>query len=284
MDIEITAQCRSQKLETSDDIVDDTKEVNNSISSNSSLTAVQQPVDKAATLVATPVSLSRDSSENIEGSSKSVHGIVASLIRAAEETHFQTPDKPNSLNVSNKKFQQEQPSITTTTTTASGRQEIGTQTSPYSLSRSSSFDWINESSIEDQYSEELVTASTESPGTPEDPEYSLLNRITEPSRITDREIQGMLRKSMEARNSLLEEKKTQSSEDIDESIAMLLEYAEDLNVVSNRVLHYPVISENLTKHANDIRNNDSVLSVEISSDISRNRMPSTNNQNGLHHL
>ncbi|KAK6101320.1 RhoGAP domain family protein [Brugia pahangi] len=274
-----TAQCRSQKLETSDDIVDDTKEVNNSTSSNSSLTAVQQPVDKAATLVATPVSLSRDSSENIEGSSKSVHGIVASLIRAAEETRFQTPDKPNSLNVSNKKFQQEQPSITTTTTTASARQEIGTQTSPYSLSRSSSFDWINESSIEDQYSEELVTASTESPGTPEDPEYSLLNRITEPSRITDREIQGMLRKNMEARNSLLEEKKTQSSEDIDESIAMLLEYAEDLNIVSNRVLHYPVISENLTKHANDIRNNDSVLSREISSDISRNRMPSTNNQN-----
>ncbi|VDM19490.1 unnamed protein product [Wuchereria bancrofti] len=205
----LNAKCRSQKLETFGDVVDDTKEGNNSTSSNSSLTAVQQPVDKAATLVATPVSLSRGSSENIEGGGKSVHGIVASLIRAAEGTRFQTPDKPKSLNLSNKKLQQEQPSTTPTITTASGRQEIGTQTSPYLLSRSSSFDWINESSIEDQYSEELVITSTDSPGTPEDPEYSLLNRTTESSRITDREIQGMLRKSMEASNSLLEEKKTQ---------------------------------------------------------------------------
>lgn len=55
-------------------------------------------------------------------------------------------------------------------------QETGTQTSPYSLSRSSSFDWINESSIDDQYSEELLITSTESPGTSEDPEYSSLNR------------------------------------------------------------------------------------------------------------
>lgn len=35
-----------------------------------------------------------------------------------------------------------------------------------------------------------------------------------------------------------------SSNDIDESIAMLLEYADNLNNSANRELHYPISSEN----------------------------------------
>ncbi|MCP9259122.1 RhoGAP domain protein [Dirofilaria immitis] len=245
---------------------------------NSMLTAVQ-PVDKAATLATTTTTtttrISRDLSKNVEGNDKSVHGIVESLIRTAEKTRFQESDKPKLLNFSNKKFEQKQPSTTATTTTISEQQDTGTQTSPYSLSRSSSFDWINESSIEDQYSEELIITSTESPGTPEDSEYSSLNQTTESHTA-----QGILRKSSETYGNLVEERKMQSSEDIDESIAMLLEYVDDLDVVSNQELHYPVANENPTKLAmSDIRNSESVLSREIPPDIFKNRILSTNNQN-----
>ncbi|EJD75930.1 hypothetical protein LOAG_17013 [Loa loa] len=272
-----TAKYRAQKLERFGDVIDGTKEVNNSSTPNSTLTTVQQPVDKTATLAASTAVISSDLSGNVEGSSKSVHGIVASLIQAAEETRFKAPDKPKSLNLTNKKLQQ--PTTTATIIATSEQQETGTQTSPYSLSRSSSFDWLNESSIEDQYSEELIITTTESPRFPEDPEYSSLNQIAESSHTVDKEIQRMSRKSTEICGSLLEERKIQSSESIDESIAMLLEYAEDLDVVPNRELHYPVTSGNLAKLTNDIRHSESILSHEIPSDISRNRISSTKNQN-----
>uniref|UniRef100_A0A0R3RM45 Uncharacterized protein n=1 Tax=Elaeophora elaphi TaxID=1147741 RepID=A0A0R3RM45_9BILA len=159
-------------------------------------------------------------------------------------------------------------------------EETGTQTSPYSLSRSSSFDWINESSIDDQYSEELIITSAESPETPENPEYSSLNRTAE-SRTIDKESQGMLRQNMEVHDSSLsEERKIRSSKGIDESIAMLLEYAEDLDIVSNRELHYPVTGEIFTKLSNDMRNGESMSTREISFDNSRNWISSINNQNG----
>ncbi|KAM3723942.1 StAR-related lipid transfer protein [Dirofilaria immitis] len=271
-----TAKYRAQKLETFGNVVDGSTELNSI--PNSMLTAVQ-PVDKAATLATTTTTtttrISRDLSKNVEGNDKSVHGIVESLIRTAEKTRFQESDKPKLLNFSNKKFEQKQPSTTATTTTISEQQDTGTQTSPYSLSRSSSFDWINESSIEDQYSEELIITSTESPGTPEDPEYSSLNQTTESHTA-----QGILRKSSETYGNLVEERKMQSSENIDESIAMLLEYVDDLDVVSNQELHYPVANENPTKLAmSDIRNSESVLSREIPPDIFKNRILSTNNQN-----
>ncbi|VDK67176.1 unnamed protein product [Onchocerca ochengi] len=270
------AKCRAQKLETFGDVVDGTTELNSTTTPNSTITVVQ-PVDKTATLATTTTVINKDLSEDVDGSDKSVHGIVASLIRAAEETRFQAPDKPKSLNLSNKKFQPQQPSTTATATITSEQQDTGTQTSPYSLSRSSSFDWINESSLEDQYSEELIITSTESPGTPGDPEYSSLNRTVE-SHTPDKEVQGMLRKTPETHGSLLDERKIQSSEDIDNSIAILLEYAGDLDMVSNRELHYPVTGENFTKVTSDIRNNESVLSREIPPDILKNRISSTNNQ------
>lgn len=93
------------------------------------------------------------------------------------------------------------------------------------------------------------------------------------SHTPDKEVQGMLRRSAEICGDLPEGRKIQyvfycrkhsenlrhstflnynfhrcrSSEDIDESIAMLLEYAEDLDIVPNRESHYPVTSENLAK-------------------------------------
>uniref|UniRef100_A0A915PMY0 Uncharacterized protein n=1 Tax=Setaria digitata TaxID=48799 RepID=A0A915PMY0_9BILA len=260
-----TAKCRAREEGIFDGNVDGTKELDKNI---------QNPVLTAVPPVDTTASSTTDSSGNFEGVGKSVHGIVASLIRAAEETRFQALDKPKSLNLNNKTLQQNQPSTAVLTATSTSRQqETGTQTSPYSLSRSSSFDWINESSAREQHNEELIT-STESPETPEDPEYSSPNRVVE-SDTTDKEVEEMLR-STKMRDSLLEKRKIQSSKDIDDSIAMLLEYAEDLDVVSKRGLHYPVTSENLTGFASDIRNSGSVFSREIPTDISRNKILSRN--------
>ncbi|VBB32834.1 unnamed protein product [Acanthocheilonema viteae] len=278
-----TAKCRAQKFETidddNDDIIDGTrKELNNSETSNS--TTVQS-IDKGTTLTTTQTLTNKNLNGNIDGNGKSVHGIVASLIRAAEETRFQAPDKPKSLNFNNKKIEQKQSSTAAIITINSEQQqqqqqqqqETGTQTSPYSLSRSSSFDWINESSIDDQYSEELMITSTESPGTSEDPQYSSLNQTVE-SHTTDKKVQGMLQ-----HDGLNEKRKIQSSENIDDSIAMLLEYAEDLDIIPNRELHYPITNENFIKVANDMRDSETILTREISSDNSRNRISSTNNQN-----
>ncbi|VDO36958.1 unnamed protein product [Onchocerca flexuosa] len=117
------AKCRAQKLETFGDAIDDITELNSTTTPNSTITAVQ-PVDKTATLATTATVINRNLSGNVDESSKSVHGIVASLIRAAEETRFQAPDKPTSLNLSNKKFQPQQPSTTATATITSEQQVL----------------------------------------------------------------------------------------------------------------------------------------------------------------
>uniref|UniRef100_A0A0N5AIA2 Uncharacterized protein n=1 Tax=Syphacia muris TaxID=451379 RepID=A0A0N5AIA2_9BILA len=87
---------------------------------------------------ATDGSLLHESSSNTHNTSnrQSVHGVVASLIRAAEKTRFKALDRPQSLQ--SKRLSSSQ--------RLSSQQDVGTQTSPVSLSRSSSFDWINEPS------------------------------------------------------------------------------------------------------------------------------------------
>lgn len=111
-------ECGAEKFETFDVVVDDTEEVSNSTVGNSSshtpnpmLTAVQQPVDNASTSVTTTKSLSRDLSGNVEIDGKSVHGIVTSLIRTAEETRSHATNAPNFLDFDNKKLQQKEASI-----------------------------------------------------------------------------------------------------------------------------------------------------------------------------
>ncbi|VDO88561.1 unnamed protein product [Heligmosomoides polygyrus] len=57
---------------------------------------------------------------------RSVNRVVASLIRSIEDSRYAAPDRPAQLTVDNP------------------GQDAATQTSPFSISRSSSFDWINE--------------------------------------------------------------------------------------------------------------------------------------------
>ncbi|KAK6009982.1 hypothetical protein OSTOST_09145 [Ostertagia ostertagi] len=59
---------------------------------------------------------------------RSVNRVVASLIRSIEDSRYSAPDRPAHLCVENV------------------GQDAATQTSPSSISRSSSFDWINEPS------------------------------------------------------------------------------------------------------------------------------------------
>ncbi|VDM56840.1 unnamed protein product [Angiostrongylus costaricensis] len=58
---------------------------------------------------------------------RSVNGVVASLIRSIEANRYTVPDTPAHVRLN-----------------GSGGQDATTQTSPFSISRSSSFDWINE--------------------------------------------------------------------------------------------------------------------------------------------
>ncbi|EPB66863.1 hypothetical protein ANCCEY_14046 [Ancylostoma ceylanicum] len=58
---------------------------------------------------------------------RSVNRVVASLIRSIEDSRYTAPDRPAHLTVDNNQGQ-----------------DAATQTSPFSISRSSSFDWINE--------------------------------------------------------------------------------------------------------------------------------------------
>uniref|UniRef100_A0A1I7XC69 Uncharacterized protein n=1 Tax=Heterorhabditis bacteriophora TaxID=37862 RepID=A0A1I7XC69_HETBA len=57
---------------------------------------------------------------------RSVNRVVASLIKTIEDSRLTAPDRPTLLNIDQ------------------GGQDVGTQTSPFSISRSSSFDWIND--------------------------------------------------------------------------------------------------------------------------------------------
>ncbi|VDK89488.1 unnamed protein product [Litomosoides sigmodontis] len=248
---------------------------------NSTLATTVQSINRATTL-ATTTSLSGIN----DGSGKSVHGVVASLIRAAEKTRFHEPDKATLLNFNNRKIEERQSSIITTNTIVTSeqqqqqqqqQQETGTQTSPYSLSRSSSFDWINESSIDDRYSGELIVASTESPETSQDTKYSSLDQTMMESFTVDRQqAKEMLRQNTEKHD----ERKMQSSNDIDESIAMLLEYAEDLDSSTNRELHYPIGSEKFSQVTNDSRSSETGLSREVIADSCRSGILPTNNHNG----
>uniref|UniRef100_A0A0K0DNX7 ATP-binding cassette transporter n=1 Tax=Angiostrongylus cantonensis TaxID=6313 RepID=A0A0K0DNX7_ANGCA len=58
---------------------------------------------------------------------RSVNGVVASLIRSIEANRYTVLDTPAHVRLD-----------------CSGGQDATTQTSPFSISRSSSFDWINE--------------------------------------------------------------------------------------------------------------------------------------------
>ncbi|KAJ1354729.1 hypothetical protein KIN20_011739 [Parelaphostrongylus tenuis] len=58
---------------------------------------------------------------------RSVNRVVASLIRSIEANRYTVPDRPAQVKLD-----------------SCGGQDATTQTSPFSISRSSSFDWINE--------------------------------------------------------------------------------------------------------------------------------------------
>uniref|UniRef100_A0A9J2PF58 SAM domain-containing protein n=1 Tax=Ascaris lumbricoides TaxID=6252 RepID=A0A9J2PF58_ASCLU len=176
---------------------------------------------------------------------RSVRGVVASLIRTAEATQFQTFFDSSSTILKN-----------TDPTSTTSLKSVATQTSSPCLSRSSSFDWMDEPS--DLIDFESLGRRPEPLGTPFQPEsecstaasndtssehsterrdlsvkstnVGALSRTLEEHirRLERAEIQQTLRNNEKAQRQMIQDKKTRANEDLDRSIAMLLEYADEL--------------------------------------------------------
>uniref|UniRef100_A0A183CVV5 PKcGMP_CC domain-containing protein n=1 Tax=Gongylonema pulchrum TaxID=637853 RepID=A0A183CVV5_9BILA len=109
-----------------------------------------------------------------------------------------------------------------------------------------------------------------------------LTQTEELDRIADEEVQGMLRRSEQIRRRLLEERNMQASKEIDESIAMLLEYADDLDMLPNRESHYPISNGAPLKPIKGVRSDGPKTASHgsISCGASRNKSQPVKNQNG----
>uniref|UniRef100_A0A915BMZ3 StAR-related lipid transfer protein 13 n=1 Tax=Parascaris univalens TaxID=6257 RepID=A0A915BMZ3_PARUN len=176
---------------------------------------------------------------------RSVRGIVASLIRTAEATQSQTFFDRSSTILKN-----------TDPTSTTSLKSAATQTSSPCLSRSSSFDWMDEPS--DLIDFESLGCHPEPLGNPFQAEsecsaaasndtssehsterrglavkctdVGALSRTLEEriKRLEKAEIQQMLRNNESAQRQMIQDKKTRANEDLDRSVAMLLEYAGEL--------------------------------------------------------
>ncbi|VDM50750.1 unnamed protein product [Toxocara canis] len=170
---------------------------------------------------------------------RSVHGVVASLIRAAEIRRFESVDRS--------------PPASGQPKSSTALLEASTQTSPLCLSRSSSFDWVNEPSDPIDFEatvfpEQITTVLQPEPGpSAVEPDGTQKGKIAAPypislaseeSRIVAR-FQGDITNASESYLS----RARKASQDIDESIAMLLEYADDLTSSSSVRTGHKFLSE-----------------------------------------
>ncbi|CAD6190275.1 unnamed protein product [Caenorhabditis auriculariae] len=138
----------------------------------------------------------------------SVNRVVAALIRTIEDTRFSAADRPTDLPLSASCFRNDL-----------SPQDAGTQTTPFSISRSSSFDWINEPS-------EGALRDIKTPiSTPRsDGGFRPLSLKLESSSETDdadREVAQIADKSERKQRDNLN-----LYQQMDEGIALLLEYGE----------------------------------------------------------
>ncbi|CAI4230467.1 unnamed protein product [Auanema sp. JU1783] len=153
----------------------------------------------------------------------SVDRVIASLIRTVEETRFTAPDRPQSLGIDQLK-----------------PQDATTQTSPYSISRSSSFDWINDMS-EGRLRDLNTPVCT--PKTDASVSANYISKNVESSSETDdadREVAEVTRNAIlcdQIVAPIVPQKRSASAEraiknkklfdEMEESIAMLLQYGEE---------------------------------------------------------
>ncbi|WKY00862.1 hypothetical protein Q1695_015128 [Nippostrongylus brasiliensis] len=141
---------------------------------------------------------------------RSVNRVVASLIRSIEDSRYTAPDRPSHLAVD------------------SPAQDAATQTSPFSISRSSSFDWISEPT-------EGGLRDLRTPlGTPHSERLLHLPTVSKPvvessseTDDADREVAEMTQnvKGAERSRAYAEDnEKHRLFAEMEESIALLLEY------------------------------------------------------------
>ncbi|KAK6740351.1 hypothetical protein RB195_008673 [Necator americanus] len=151
---------------------------------------------------------------------RSVNRVVASLIRSIEDSRYTAPDRPAHLTVDN-----------------SQGQDAATQTSPFSISRSSSFDWINEPT-EGSLRDLKTPLST--PRSERLPQLATVSKQAESSSETDdadREVAEMTQnvESADSRGGrrdgpivVVDKEKNKLFAEMEESIAMLLEYGQPM--------------------------------------------------------
>ncbi|KAE9415011.1 hypothetical protein Angca_002821 [Angiostrongylus cantonensis] len=145
---------------------------------------------------------------------RSVNGVVASLIRSIEANRYTVLDTPAHVRLD-----------------CSGGQDATTQTSPFSISRSSSFDWINEPAevgLRD-LATPLGTPRSELPA-----QLSAVSKQAESSSETDdadREVAEMTQNvdrsdRTHSGATVIENENHKLFTEMEESIAMLLEYGQ----------------------------------------------------------
>ncbi|PAV92149.1 hypothetical protein WR25_15314 [Diploscapter pachys] len=161
-----------------------------------------------------------------------VRNIVASLIKSIEENRYKADDTPTLLNI---------------------EQETATQTSPFSISRSSSFDWINEPT--EGRLRDIRTPSEPSKTT----EFLRRDRNDWSSENdeADREVAAVIEKS-KGKETPKECEKEKLLRKMDESLALLLECSES---AQNGNTKGPSASSSLTRNSNwpnNLNGNDMV--------------------------
>ncbi|CAJ0941341.1 unnamed protein product, partial [Mesorhabditis belari] len=172
-------------------------------------------------------------------SERSVNRVISSLIEAAEESSRNSSDRPQSLEV---------------ISALSPAQDVSTQTSPFSLSRSSSFDWIN-SPTENTVSLLSTPQQINKSENPADPSTTLCRSDSSEDTDCDAEVQEMTRAAHGIHEAL------------DESLALLLQCTKENDTQG---IHRPPPPLPYTKSAEESPMSSRRLKVTTTSIITRN--------------
>lgn len=135
-----------------------------------------------------------------------VNSVVAALIKTVEESRFSASDRPKDLPL---------PSSSSSGPELLSPQEAATQTTPFSVSRSSSFDWINEPT---EKSLRDLKTPLETPRSENSPMFC--KPFESSSDEADREVARISSKFDDTHKTIRDNRLTKK---IDEGIAMLLE-------------------------------------------------------------
>ncbi|XGW16518.1 hypothetical protein V3C99_001743 [Haemonchus contortus] len=193
---------------------------------------------------------------------RSVNRVVASLIRSIEDSRYSAPDRPAQLSVE------------------SAGQDAATQTSPSSISRSSSFDWINDPSETGLRDLTTPVGTPHSEHLPQTPTISKQAESSSETDDADREVAEMTQnvenseKSGREATAALDREKHKLFAEMEESIAMLLEYGE------HQTAKPPLSRRNLPREKSNDSNSLKLSHASATSKTSSDSLPSDRRRSG----